>query len=111
MPFDRAYQPAVAAGSLYFGSSTDGKVYALDAATGRTRWTFFTDGPVRLAPTVTDGKVYICTKPDTDIPCPDGENFVHAEFAGPHPAGLVGTHIHFLDPVSTKKTVWSNALM
>jgi Na+-transporting NADH:ubiquinone oxidoreductase subunit A len=26
--------------------------------------------------------------------------------AGPHPAGLVGTHIHFLDPVSVKKTVW-----
>jgi Na+-transporting NADH:ubiquinone oxidoreductase subunit A len=28
------------------------------------------------------------------------------EFSGPHPAGLVGTHIHFLDPVSVKKTVW-----
>ena len=37
---------------------------------------------------------------------PEGEQFVHAEFAGPHPAGLVGTHIHFLDPVSTKRTVW-----
>jgi Na+-transporting NADH:ubiquinone oxidoreductase subunit A len=28
------------------------------------------------------------------------------EFDGPHPAGLVGTHIHFLDPVDHKKTVW-----
>ena len=28
-------------------------------------------------------------------------------FAGPHPAGLAGTHIHFLDPVSAHKTVWS----
>ena len=28
------------------------------------------------------------------------------EFAGKHPAGLVGTHIHLLDPVSRKKTVW-----
>jgi Na+-transporting NADH:ubiquinone oxidoreductase subunit A len=27
-------------------------------------------------------------------------------FAGPHPAGLPGTHIHFVDPVSTNKTVW-----
>jgi Na+-transporting NADH:ubiquinone oxidoreductase subunit A len=27
-------------------------------------------------------------------------------FAGPHPAGLPGTHIHFLDPVSENKTVW-----
>ena len=29
-----------------------------------------------------------------------------AEFEGPHPAGLVGTHIHFLDPVGPTKTVW-----
>ena len=28
------------------------------------------------------------------------------EFTGPHPAGLVGSHIHFLDPVGAKKTVW-----
>lgn len=29
------------------------------------------------------------------------------EFSGPHPAGLAGTHIHNLDPVSAGKTVWS----
>lgn len=28
------------------------------------------------------------------------------EFSGPHPAGLVGTHIHFLEPVSQTKMVW-----
>ncbi|HEX4937088.1 MAG TPA: Na(+)-translocating NADH-quinone reductase subunit A [Candidatus Kapabacteria bacterium] len=28
------------------------------------------------------------------------------EFDGPHPAGLPGTHIHFLDPVHLKKVVW-----
>jgi len=27
-------------------------------------------------------------------------------FSGPHPAGLPSTHIHFIDPVSEKKTVW-----
>ncbi len=27
-------------------------------------------------------------------------------FQGPHPAGNVGTHIHFLNPVSLNKTVW-----
>src|SRR5687767_9189480 len=35
MPFDRADHPVVAGGSIYFGSSADGKVYALDAATGQ----------------------------------------------------------------------------
>ncbi len=28
------------------------------------------------------------------------------QFAGPHPAGLAGTHIHFLDPVGAKRKVW-----
>ena len=41
--FDRAFQPVVAAGLLYYGSSADGKLYALDAATGAERWTFFTN--------------------------------------------------------------------
>ena len=27
-------------------------------------------------------------------------------FKGPHPAGLAGTHIHFIDPVSITKQVW-----
>ncbi len=61
---------------------------------------------VRLVSRLTGGPTYICTRPDTDISCPDGEQYRHAEFAGPHPAGLVGTHIHFLDPVSIHKTVW-----
>jgi len=57
--FDRAYHVAVADGRIFFGSSADDKVYALDAATGRELWTFFTGGPVRLAPTVAHGKVYV----------------------------------------------------
>ena len=60
----------------------------------------------RIVSKLTKGKVFICTRSDAEIPCPEGDNFVHAEFSGPHPAGLVGTHIHFLDPVSIKKTVW-----
>jgi Na+-transporting NADH:ubiquinone oxidoreductase subunit A len=61
---------------------------------------------LRVISQLTEGKTYVCTRAGADIPCPDGEQFVHAEFSGPHPAGLVGTHIHFLDPVSIKKTVW-----
>ena len=55
---------------------------------------------------LTDGLVYVCTRPDTTIPCPEVGQFRHARFSGPHPAGLAGTHIHFLEPVGTKKTVW-----
>ena len=55
---------------------------------------------------LTEGPVYVCTAPDSGISVPADRNFRHAEFAGPHPAGLVGTHIHFLEPVSESKTVW-----
>lgn len=56
--FDDANHVVAAGNILYFGSTADNKVYALDAASGRVRWTFFTGGPVRLAPTVCDNRVY-----------------------------------------------------
>ncbi len=55
---------------------------------------------------LTDGPVYLCTAVDSGIDCPNVEPFRHAEFSGPHPAGLVGTHIHLLEPVSENKVVW-----
>ncbi len=57
--FDYAYHPVIADGLLYYGSSADDKVYCLDAATGEQRWTVFTEGPVRLAPTIAEGRVYV----------------------------------------------------
>ena len=57
--FDDAFQVAAVGDLVYFGSSADHKVYALDAATGQQRWSFFTGGPVRLAPTVWQDKVFV----------------------------------------------------
>jgi outer membrane protein assembly factor BamB len=59
MQFDRAHHVVVADGRLYFGSSADGKVYALDAATGEQKWTFFTDAPIRFAPVVWKNRVFV----------------------------------------------------
>ncbi|MGI9232765.1 MAG: NADH:ubiquinone reductase (Na(+)-transporting) subunit A, partial [Woeseiaceae bacterium] len=53
-----------------------------------------------------DGPVYVCTAVDSGIHCPDAEQFRHAEFSGPHPSGLVGTHIHLIEPVNEQKIVW-----
>lgn len=56
--FDRAFHPVIAHGRVYFGSSADDQIHCLDAKTGQTLWTFFTDGPVRLAPTVHQNHLY-----------------------------------------------------
>ncbi len=51
---------------------------------------------------LTKGKVFVTKKPGANIPQVGDVQ----EFDGPHPAGLAGTHIHFLSPVSERKTVW-----
>lgn len=55
---------------------------------------------------LSDGPVYVCKKPDENIPINPTTGAITAVFEGPHPAGLPGTHIHFLRPVSREKTVW-----
>ena len=57
--FDYAYHPVIVDGLLYYGSSADDKVYCLAATTGKQRWTYFTEGPVRRAPTIAKGRVYV----------------------------------------------------
>jgi len=56
--FDDVYHVVAAKNRAFFGSSGDNKVYCLDAATGKVVWSFFTDGPVRLAPTLWKERVY-----------------------------------------------------
>ena len=53
---------------------------------------------------LTQGPVYLCTAPGAAIPAGPAQT---QAFAGPHPAGLAGTHIHFLDPVGEQTVVWS----
>jgi outer membrane protein assembly factor BamB len=55
---DRAFHVTSADGSVFFGSSVEGTVTALDAATGDVRWTFYTDGPVRFAPAIWRDRVF-----------------------------------------------------
>ena len=53
---------------------------------------------------LTDGDVFVSKAPGANIPVIDSVQV--NEFAGKHPAGLVGTHIHFLKPASADKFVW-----
>ncbi|MCH8046486.1 MAG: PQQ-binding-like beta-propeller repeat protein [Planctomycetes bacterium] len=56
--YDPAFHIISVGQNVYFGSSADDSVYCLDAKTGQRRWRFTTDGPVRVAPTYYDGKLY-----------------------------------------------------
>jgi outer membrane protein assembly factor BamB len=59
MSFDRAHQPVIAGGRIFFGDTVDCAVRALELETGRQLWHFDTEGPVRFAPVVFEGRVYV----------------------------------------------------
>ena len=56
----------------------------------------------RLAPTV-----YVCHAPGTRLPAARAPQVRTEVFDGPHPAGLTGTHIHYLMPAGRQRQVWS----
>ena len=67
---------------------------------------FFVDG-LKILTRLTEGRVYVCKQAGAAIPGNDVPNVSQEEFTGPHPAGLAGTHIHYLDPVGPNKIVWT----
>ena len=56
---------------------------------------------------LTEGTTYVCRKAGSDVPGDAIDRVEMAEFDGPHPAGLAGTHIHFLHPPTAETAVWT----
>ena len=53
-----------------------------------------------------DAPVYLVTAEGSDVPGTSVPGVVHESFSGPHPAGLPGTHMHFLWPVNERRIAW-----
>lgn len=66
----------------------------------------FVEGLRRIAK-LTEGPTFLCRESDAVIPGADVPGVEAAGFSGPHPAGLSGTHIHFLKPSNAERTVWT----
>jgi len=85
--YDRAFHIVGVGDTIYFASSADDKIYALDSKTGHQRWTFFTEGPVRLAPCISGGKVYTASD-DGHVYCLSADDgslvWKHKGAAGEH---------------------------
>ena len=50
--------PAIVSGRVFVGSS-DGRLYAIDIATGKKVWAFKTEGEVEASPLVRGGRVFV----------------------------------------------------
>lgn len=104
-PFGRVADPQAAPHSIFITAiDTDPHAPRVDQALAGREGDFSSGLEVLLK--LTQGPVFLCKAPDTDLPTPDDSRLRIEEFQGPHPAGLPGLHIHMLDAVHRNKTVW-----
>jgi len=104
-PFSRIPEPESTPAAL-FVTAIDTNPLAIDPAFFIEQDAEAFQNGLTVLSRIADCPIYLCTAPDSGIKCPESDRFRHAEFEGPHPAGLVGTHIHFLEPAGKTKTVW-----
>jgi outer membrane protein assembly factor BamB len=106
---DQPTEPVAAGGLVFFGGS-DGKVEALDAATGARIWTYWTGGSVYAPPTVSSGMVYVGSY-DGQVYCLDAQTGALAwRFrAAPFEQRIMrGMHLVSRWPVMSGVLVYSN---
>lgn len=104
-PFSKVPDPATTPRSI-FVTAMDTNPLAPDANVIITEQANEFSTGLDVLAKLTDGPVHVCHEQGKFLPSgTDGKVTAH-EFSGPHPAGLAGTHIHFIDPVSGNKTVW-----
>ncbi len=70
LAFDRVYEPVAAEGRLFVPSMLTDSVTAYDLRTGEVQWEFLADGPVRLAPAYSEGRLYVASD-DGHLVCLD----------------------------------------
>ena len=105
-PFSKVPDPGSRPAAI-FVACTDTSPLALDPLPViRSRADDFRTGLTALT-RLTDGTVYVTKQADAWVPGVDVDGVRAVSFDGPHPAGLVGTHIHFLEPVGQQRTVWT----
>ncbi|CBL45976.1 Na(+)-translocating NADH-quinone reductase subunit A [gamma proteobacterium HdN1] len=100
-PYSKIPVPGSQPASLFVTAMDTNPLAADPAVVIRERQQDFNDGLAVLSRLVP--KVFVCKAAGAGF---ETGGLTAHEFSGPHPAGLPGTHIHYLDPVSTSKTVW-----
>ena len=104
-PFGKVPSPSSKPSSIFVQAIDTNPLAADPVVAMGQKTTEFTLG-LRALTELTDGKVFVCKSGKADDPGSGIDGVQVESFDGPHPAGLVGTHIHFLDPVGPHKTVW-----
>jgi Na+-transporting NADH:ubiquinone oxidoreductase subunit A len=104
-PFDRVPSPSERCSALFVTAIDTNPLAARPEVVLEGQEDAFLEG-LRALRKLTDGSVFVCAGPRFRLDPSDIEQVELHVFKGPHPAGLVGTHIHELCPVHRGRTVW-----
>jgi len=104
-PFGKVADPAVNPHSIFINAMDSNPLAPSMEKIIEGQEEDFQEGLIIISK-LTEGKLYFCRSKDSKISAPDIDNLETVEFFGPHPSGIPGTHIHFLDPVGRNKKVW-----
>jgi Na+-transporting NADH:ubiquinone oxidoreductase subunit A len=104
-PFDRVPDPASVPRAVFVTATATDPLCARPDVVVAEDPQAFADGLAVVA-RLTSGPVYLCRAPDASLPEGDPSRVTVATFEGPHPAGLVGTHVHCLAPARVDAVVW-----
>lgn len=104
-PFGRVPDPATSPHAL-FVTATDSRPLAANVErVTQGREEALAAGLTALAK-LTDGPTFLCVAAGSPIQAPPQTRVQREEFAGPHPSGSVGWHIHRLAPASLDRVAW-----
>ncbi len=105
-PFDRIVDPDRLPKAIFVPAVSTGPLAPDPGFFLKGREDLFQYG-LEILTRLTDGCVHVCVGPKAAEPSAsaDGRIRIH-RVVGPHPAGNVGTHIHYLDPLERGERVW-----
>ncbi|WP_020679757.1 Na(+)-translocating NADH-quinone reductase subunit A [Marinobacterium rhizophilum] len=103
-PFSKVPQPGSEPNSIFVTAIDTNPLAADPQVVIAEQADAFANG-LTLLTKLSKTKVYLCKAAGAKVDAVEGVQL--SEFSGVHPAGNASTHIHFLDPVSRTKTVWT----
>ena len=62
---------------------------------------------LKVIKALTEQPVHLCVDPNFSLDLEKDSQLINHIFSGPHPAGLAGTHMHFISPATLKNVNWT----
>ncbi len=104
-PYDKVADSSETPSALFVNGADSSPLATSPRTLIRGRENAFRAG-LQVLRRLTEGPVHLCTGPGEDWSAFMVDGVEHTIFSGPHPSGLVGTHIHKLHPVGQARKVW-----